>query len=90
MVTFNFLWWQPPLLSVIFEGIPYPPTPILFFYQNDRKGCTLHYLDGLGHFLFGFGATGKTSRGGGRHHPWEDEGYCLEIIPTWYSFKKCI
>ena len=28
-------------------------TPI-FFHLNDHKGCTLDYLDGLGHFLFGF------------------------------------
>ena len=35
-------------------------TPI--FFQNDRKGCTLNNLDGLGHFLFGLGATGKKSR----------------------------
>ena len=27
--------------------------------QNDRKGCTLDYLDGLGHFLFGLGWQGK-------------------------------
>ena len=38
------------------------PTPD-FFHQNDRKGCTLEYLDGLGHFLFGFGESGKKSRG---------------------------
>ena len=28
-------------------------------------GCRIDYLGGLGHFLFGFGATGKKSRGGG-------------------------
>ena len=39
-----------------------PRTPD-FFHQNDRKECTLHSLDGLGHFLFGFGATGKILEG---------------------------
>ena len=59
---------------LIFSGanhLPYAPsltaylTPRTpdFFRQNDRKGCTLDYLDGLSHFLFGFGATGKKSRG---------------------------
>ena len=53
---------------------PYPPSsrltllpvkgvPPIFFYQNDRKGWTLNYLVGLGHVLFGLGATGKKSRG---------------------------
>ena len=27
------------------------------FRQNDRIGCSLVYLDGFGHFLFGFGAV---------------------------------
>ena len=31
--------------------------------QNDRKGCTLDYLYGLGHFRFGFGATEKHLEG---------------------------
>ena len=66
MATCNFLRWQPPL-PTIFDGLPYSPPPHPrrgypdFFHQNDRKGCTLDYLDGLGHFLFGFGATGKNS-----------------------------
>ena len=44
-------------------------TPI-FFFQNDRKGCSLDYPGGFGHFLFGFGAAGKNYRGDGNHpHP---------------------
>ena len=44
------------------------PTPTeggnpFFFCQNDRKGCSLDYLDGLSHFLFGFGAAGKILEG---------------------------
>ena len=63
MATFSFLRWQPPL-PAIFDGLPYLPrgTPD-FFYQNDRKGCTLDYLDGLGHFLFVLEQQGKISRG---------------------------
>ena len=38
-------------------------TPDFCFHQNDRKGCSLDYLDALGHFIFGFGATGKKFRG---------------------------
>ena len=60
-----FSKWQ----LLIFSGGIHPlPTntplkgvPPICFHQNDRKGCTLDYLDGLGHFLFGFGATGKKS-----------------------------
>ena len=33
-------------------------TPV-FFHEIDRKGCTLDYLDGLGHFLFGFCLIGN-------------------------------
>ena len=56
------------LYRLIFQSFvlrEYPPeegTPDFSFHQNDRKGCTLDYLDGLGHFLFGFGATGKNYR----------------------------
>ena len=32
-------------------------------HQNDRKECTLDYLDGLGHFFFRVGATGKKIEG---------------------------
>ena len=70
MMTFNFLRWQPtppypPSLTAYIT--PQPPT---LFNQNDRKGCTLDNLDGLGLFLFGFGATGKKiSRGGNHPHP---------------------
>ena len=47
-------------LPAIFDGLPYPPGGSRdFFHQTDPKGCTLDYLDGLGHVLFGFGATGK-------------------------------
>ena len=64
----NFLRWQPPPVPAIFDGLPYPSSrryPQLF-RQNDRKGCSLDYLDDrdFGHFLFGFGSTGKKSRGG--------------------------
>ena len=57
------------------ELLPEGGTPdflfIYFFYrQIDRKkGCSLKYLDGFGHFLFGFWAAGKHSRGGG-NPPW--------------------
>ena len=76
MATFNFFRWQPSPVPAIFEGLHYPPpqetlpqvsTPD--FYQNDGKECTWYCLDGLGHFPFGFGATGKNSRGGGKHPP---------------------
>ena len=68
MATFNFLMVATTPVPAIFDGLPYLPTPDFFFFfffvhQNDRKWCTLDYLDGLRHFLFGFGATGKTSRG---------------------------
>ena len=69
MVTFNFLSWQPPppYLSSLTAYLTSPLPPI--FHQNDHKGCTLDYLDGLGHFLFGFGATGKNSQRGGNQPP---------------------
>ena len=65
MSTFNFLRWQPPAVPAIFDGLPCPPegsTPD-FFHQNDRKGCTLDYLEG--HFLFlgGGGERENFSRG---------------------------
>ena len=54
---------------------PYPPSLTVYlnptwreyviFYQNYRIGYS---LDAVGHFLFGFGATGTNSRGSG-HHP---------------------
>ena len=37
----------------------------IYFRQNDRKGCRSDYLDGFGHFVFGFGAAEKNSRGRG-------------------------
>ena len=37
------------------------------FRQNDRRGCSLPYIDGFGYFLFGFGAAVKNSRGTGNH-----------------------
>ena len=51
------------LLPAIFDGLPYPlkGLPPIFFIKNDRKGCTLDYLDGLGNFLFGFEATEGVS-----------------------------
>ena len=72
-MTFVFLRWQQPPVPPIFDDLPYPPprgSPnffYLFFFfgggQNDRKGCTLDYLHGLGHFVFGLGTTGKNSLG---------------------------
>ena len=36
----------------------------------DHEGCRIDYLDGLGHFIFGLGATGKIPLGGANHyHP---------------------
>ena len=76
--SINFSKWQllifsggNPPVPAIFDSLPYPlkGTPD-FFHQNDRKGCTLNYLDGLGHFLFDFGATGNNSRWGGNHPLW--------------------
>ena len=68
MVTFDFLRWQPPpthhlwpFALPLLEGYP------RFFRQNDRKGFSLDYLHGLGHSLFGFGATGNNLLGGGNH-----------------------
>ena len=71
--SINFSKWQ---LSIFLGGnqplylpsvmaylTPLKGVPPFFFHQNEFKGCTLDYLDGLGHFLFGFGATGKNSRG---------------------------
>ena len=48
-----------------FDTLPPPEggTPKNFSRQNDRKGCSLAYLDGFGHFLFDSGAAGKNSRG---------------------------
>ena len=61
-------WWL-----LIFSGgnhPSYPPSLTVhltprrdFFHQNDRKGCIVDYIDCLGHFLFGFGATGKNLEG---------------------------
>ena len=53
----------PPFLTA-YPTLPEGGIPICF-RQNDRKGCSLDYLDGFGHFLFGFGfgAAGKNSRG---------------------------
>ena len=52
-------------VATIFAGLPYYPTipegiPPICFGQNDHKGCSLDYLDGFGHFLFGFGVVGKN------------------------------
>ena len=62
MATFNFLRWQPPPLppSLTAYLTPEKGTPGFFFHQNDRKECTLDYLDGFGRFLFGFGRKGKN------------------------------
>ena len=49
-------------VPAIFDGFSYPPGYSDFFHQNDRQGCTLDCLDGLGHFPFGFGSTGKNYR----------------------------
>ena len=39
---------------------------VCFFIKMTAKGCTLDYVEGLGHFLIDFGATGKHSRGEGK------------------------
>ena len=53
-------------VPAIFDSLyPTPPegdTPI-FSRQNDHNGCSLENIDGFDHFLFGFGAEGKKSRG---------------------------
>ena len=33
----------------------------------DREGCRIDHLDGLSHFLFGFGETEKNPQGGGNY-----------------------
>ena len=43
-----------------YPTLPGGGTPNFFFRQNDRKGCSLDYLNGFSHFLFGFGAAGKN------------------------------
>ena len=75
MASFNFIRCQQPPLA-IFDGLPSPPLPPIFKNQNDGKGCTLDYLDGLGRFLFWFGGDREKSRGSGNQPPppWEDEG----------------
>ena len=79
MATFNFLRGQPPptyLSSPSLKGVPAIFFLILFFIKKTAKDYTLDYLDyvdGLGHFLSGFGATAKKSRGGG-NSLWEDGG----------------
>ena len=40
---------------------PLEGVPPIYFCQNNRKECSLDYLDGFGHFLFGFGAATETS-----------------------------
>ena len=42
------------------KGVP----PIFFGVKMTARGCSLEYLDGFGHFLFGFVAAGTNSRGG--------------------------
>ena len=55
-----------------------------FVHQKDRKGCILDNLDGFGHFLFGFGATRKNSRGGGNHPLLVRRGFtCYQCILKW-------
>ena len=67
LATLNFPWWQPllPLLTGLWRrtlapGKVVPPT---CFHQNDSEGCRIDHLDGLGHFCFGSGKTGKNSQG---------------------------
>ena len=56
MATLNFLRWQitPPHPPSLMAYLTPPSPPHFFFHQNDHKGCTLDFLDGLGHFLFWF------------------------------------
>ena len=52
----------PPSRHIWWLTLPYlKGVPPFFFLQNDRKGCRLDYLDGFGHFLFGFGAAWKKN-----------------------------
>ena len=41
-----------------------------FFHQNDSEGCRTDHIDGLNHFLFGSGATGKNPLGVLTTPPW--------------------
>ena len=52
--------------------------------QNDHKGCTLDYLDGLGHFHFGFGATGKNKS----YHPLGGRGLKQNKMFGFYKSKS--
>ena len=50
---------------LVFNGLPWfweRGNPNVF-HQNDREGCRIDHLDGLGHFPFGFGETWKNPPG---------------------------
>ena len=55
---------QPPPYPPSLMAQPTPPEVGTHkcFCQNGRKGCSLDYLDGYGHFLFGFGVAGKNNQ----------------------------
>ena len=88
----NFSKWR----LLIFSGGNHPYSPSFtaylsprtpdFFHQTDRKGCTLDYLDGLGHFLFGLRRQGKKSRG---PPPWGDEGSLHHTITPGLHQTHC-
>ena len=40
---------------------------VLFFHQNDCKGCKRDYLDARSHFVWRFVAIGDKPLGGGNH-----------------------
>ena len=69
----GYFWFSqvattPPRTRHLWQLTLPPPQGVnsIFSPQNDSKGCTLDYIDGLGHFLSGFGSTGKNSQGGRR------------------------
>ena len=60
----------PPSLTVYLN---HPGYPHFFFHKKYHKGCTLDYLDGLGHFLV-FMRLGIVCGGG--------DGNNLESVPN--------
>ena len=58
-----------------------------FFHQNDRKGCRIDHLDGLGHFLFWFWG-GRENPGGVVTTALVRRGLKLiEVMYLLYSFR---
>ena len=65
-------------IPAIFDSLPYPPPYPRFLFSSKWPQRIYFWLPRwlMGHFLFGFGATGKKLRGGlvTTPPPWEDEG----------------